>query len=281
VKSSSHIASSFLLGFLFLQASCASTTEERIEEKMSGPISFPFASTSALGDSEKKEPFIIRSNTGSAEYEVQLPGAGRNYEVEIPVSFEASGKKGLEKSLSKESSPVSSDKELLSELPDMEIRQGATSAMLDRSMGVGKTDREQGPSYTLGLAKVRSFYRSKDFEFALIEVNNLLAFYPGSPLLYKMKGSILMKLGHKNLASKSWTKALELTPQDSTLQVALARLKKGMEANQTSGVMGVTNPSSASPIPMADQIPTPIPASSSQPPASVLGAPEQEPSPAH
>ncbi|MEI8027089.1 MAG: tetratricopeptide repeat protein [Pseudomonadota bacterium] len=198
---------------------------------MNGPISFPFAPTSALGDSEKKEPFLIRSNTGSAEYEVQLPGGGRNYEVEIPVALEASGKTNVDKKLSKESSPVSSDKELLSELPDIEIRQGSTAAMLDRSMGVGKTDKSQGPSYTLGLAKVRSFYRSKDYEFALIEINNLLAFYPGSPLLYKMKGSILMKLGHKNLADKSWTRALELTPNDKTLQVALARLKKGMENN--------------------------------------------------
>ncbi len=234
-------------------ASCTSTSpssDERILERMNGPISFPFAPTSALGDSEKKEPFLIRSNTGAAEYEVQLPGGGRNYDVEIPVALEASGKTNVEKKLSKESSPVSSDKELLSELPDLEIRQGATAAMLDRSMGVGKTDKSQGPSYTLGLAKVRSFYRSKDYEFALIEINNLLAFYPGSPLLYKMKGSILMKLGHKNLADKSWTRALELTPNDKTLQVALARLKKSLDTSLTPNTNDLKlNPNESKPTP--------------------------------
>jgi len=230
-------------------ASCSSTSsDERISERINGPISFPFAPTSTLGDSEKKEPFIIRSNTGGAEYEVQLPGAGRNYEVEIPVVLEASGKPSADKKLSQQSSPVSSDKELLSELPDIEIRQGSTAAMLDRSMGVGKTDRSQGPSYTLGLAKVRTFYRAKDFELALIEVNNLLAFYPGSPLLFKMKGSILVKLGHKNLADKSWAKALELAPTDKTLQVALTRLRKGLEADSKPTPMESKSLQPASPV---------------------------------
>ncbi len=238
---SSRTASKHLLGLLLLaMASCNSpSSDERILDRMNGPISFPFAPTSALGNSEKKEPFLIRSNTGTVEYEVQLPGAGRNYDVEIPVALEGSGKTNVDKKSARESSPVSSDKELLSELPDMEIRQGSTAAMLDRSMGVAKTDKSQGPSYTLGLAKVRTFYRSKDFEFALIETNNLLAFYPGSPLLYKMKGSILMKLGHKNLAEKSWSRALELSPNDKTLQVALVRLKKGNENNLSPNASGL------------------------------------------
>jgi len=253
VKSYSLTASNFIiLATLWFYQSCShsqspTSSESPLEERLSGPISFPFGPTTSMGTPEKREPFVIRSNTGAAEYQVELPGAGRDYEVEIPVSLEGSKNPKQAQTDAKLGSAVATDKELLSELPDMEVRQGATAALLDKSMGVGKTDRGQGPSYSLGLAKIRNYYSAKQFEYSLIELNNLLAFYPGSPLLYKMKGSILLKLGNKSLASKSWAKALELAPGDKVLQVALSRLMKSIQASSTAGPVEPTDPSTNKP----------------------------------
>jgi hypothetical protein len=251
VKSYSLIVSNLLLLLsLGIVPSCSHSestppSTQSIDERLSGPISFPFGPTTGIGDRERREPFVIRSNTGAAEYQVELPGSGRDYEVEIPVTLEGSKTSKPTDGSSKLGSAVSTDKELLSELPDMELRQGATAALLDKSMGVGKTDRGQGPSYSLGLAKIRNYYSARQFEFSLIELNNLLAFYPGSPLLYKMKGSILLKLGNRNLASKSWIKAFELAPTDKVLQVALNRLLKSIQSSSVAGPIETPNPNPA------------------------------------
>jgi hypothetical protein len=41
----------------------------------------------------------------------------------------------------------------------------------------------------MGIAKVNQLYREKNFELALIELNNVLAFYPNSPKTFENEGT--------------------------------------------------------------------------------------------
>ena len=78
------------------------------------------------------------------------------------------------------------------------------------------SETSTGPKL-LGLADVVELYKRRQFERALIEVNQLLGYYPNSVRLLKMKGSILIKTGY-NLAERSWNKAYALRPKDKSLK---------------------------------------------------------------
>jgi len=225
----SHTTSKIYLAIVIITSVSCTVADQRVEEQLSGPISFPFGNTEELGRDGKREPFTIRSNTGDADYQVEFPGGGRDFDIEIPLAVTKPNEQTRKKSEMTAAQAIATDREMVSELPDMNVRSGAGSAVLDKAMGLGTVEGSQGPSYTLGMAKVRSHYASKNYEYALIEVNNLLSFFPGSPVLYKMKGSILLKLGHNKMAEKNWAKALDYSPTDRALQVALSRLRKKIE----------------------------------------------------
>jgi Flp pilus assembly protein TadD len=121
---------------------------------------------------------------------------------------------------------VTTDQELLRTLPkfpNLSAEQDAQAALLNpRNPDAGPS---QAPSYSLGLARIGDFFKARQFEYALIEINQMLAFYPNSPRLLKMKGTVLIKMQQFNLAAVAWEKARSLTPNDRALKRALDRLQ--------------------------------------------------------
>jgi tetratricopeptide (TPR) repeat protein len=104
---------------------------------------------------------------------------------------------------------------------------------MDAALGVGSPEGPiQSPSYTMGIAKVNQYYRERNYEVALMELNNILSFYPNSPKLLKMKGTLLIKTGNHELAMRSWQRALDLAPSDVNLGRAVKRLQERMVASQ-------------------------------------------------
>jgi predicted Zn-dependent protease len=79
---------------------------------------------------------------------------------------------------------------------------------------------------------VNQHFKEKNFEMALIELNQLLAFYPNSPKLLKMKGTLLVKTGNRDLAMRSWQRALDLTPGDASLRRSIDRLNERILAER-------------------------------------------------
>ena len=121
---------------------------------------------------------------------------------------------------------------------------------LPKAFGVGASDGpKQAPSYTLGIAKITKLYQKKNFEYALIEVNHLLSFFPQSPRLHKMKGTIYVKLHNYPLAEKSWLRALEFTPTDQILRRGIARLQQKIK--QTYSMPTSQEPEAVRPFPEA------------------------------
>ena len=127
----------WILVLLSTIASCT-VADRRVEEQMTGPISFPFGPTNSIGRDARKEPFTIRSNTGTAEYQLEFPSAGREFDVEIPLAITNTNDQLQKKSEFTDAKAVATDREMIAELPDIEAKNGPITTVLDKSMGVAK-----------------------------------------------------------------------------------------------------------------------------------------------
>lgn len=203
-----------------------------------GNISYPFVEkTSPLGRTQGKQPFVIRSAVGASEYTVEIPDNAGRYDIQIPMaelsprgSADAVAAANLN---NKTPNPATTDKELVAALPALSKSKPGETAMMDTAFGVGSPEGPvQSPSYSIGIARVNQYFRERNFELALVELNNILAFYPNSPKLLKMKGTLLIKTGNRELAMQSWQRALDLAPTDSSLKRSIDRLNERILAEQ-------------------------------------------------
>lgn len=210
--------------------SCSSTNRES-DNAMYGTIAYPFVKGKPLGINSDKERFIVRSRVGDTEYVVEIPHAAEDYDIEVPLSaLESQARGGGGDRPSGLGSPVATDKELMESLPDITKKDPTKSAFIDKAFGMGKSmGPVESPSLILGLSKISNYYKRKEYEAALIEINNLIPDYPNIPRLYKMKGSILIKIQDFALAEKAWQKALDLDPRDATVRMGLINLQKKKE----------------------------------------------------
>ena len=218
-----------LLCILFIGSiSCRSFTPDDSKISQYQKIDLPFKSKPETSK-QFQNPFVIRTIADNIEYVIEIPSAGEDYNIEIPI---AQLKKSFPKvkDFIKErnlSSTSATDKEMLKDLPKSFLKEEKEINDLDRVFGVTKdVTPRQAPSYILGLAKVGQLYKKQEFEYALIETNHLLSIYPNSPKLLKMKGSLYLRLGNPRLTIRAWEKALELEPNNKKLEVAVERLKK-------------------------------------------------------
>lgn len=214
---------------LKLHACVASDTITPEADIVHGTIAYPFVDENQpLGREPPDDNFIIRSAVGDAEYSVQIPGGARDYDVQVPLAELGAASTNQVSATTKPTvNPVNTDKEILAAFPQLRKERPVDTALIDSAFGTGETDGpKQAPSYTLGIIRINDNYKKRNYELALIELNNLLAFYPNSPQLHKMKGTVLLKLRNLQLAELAWIKAMELSPHDKALQNALQRLQK-------------------------------------------------------
>lgn len=208
--------------------SCSSSDnpeDDPVMRRISGTISYPFGGTEKIGTEDRSDSFVIQTAVGNTKYVVEIPDGGQDYDIVVPLAT-------LEENVPEtdryeEHEAVATDKELLSSIPTLENKRARSTALLDKAYGVGsKSGPKQAPSYSLKLAKIKSLYKQKKFELGLIEINKMLAFYPTSAQLHKMKGSIYLKLQQLRLAERAWLKALELEPSNKILRTGIARLQE-------------------------------------------------------
>ncbi len=213
-----------------LLGSCRQSSDQ-YQTLVEGQISYPFADqTRPIGRDASGERFVIRSVKGGAEYIVEIPHGAEDYDISIPMTSMP-----VDEGKIKVQNPQLTDRELLSTMPGPNQDQERDRSLLEDAMGVGTPDGpEQGPRYSLGLAKIMELYKKRDYEYALIEVNQLLSYYPNAARLYKMKGTILLKTGDLQLAEKAWIRASELDPNDRAIQKGIERLRKRQELQQKS-----------------------------------------------
>ncbi len=220
----------FIIFSTIALSGCFSSNRAAYDDYISGTISYPFlGTTKSLGNNgADRNKFVIRTISGSVEHVVEIPGAATEYDVEVPI---ASGSSLDEKKYKIKNAQLT-DRELVSNMPKLSKATESERLLMDKAFGVGqKGGPRQGPSYSLGIAKINELYKRAKYELGLVELNNLLAYYPTSVKLFKMKGSIYLKLRNLTLAEKAWTRAAELAPRDPVIKKGLKRLRRRIEAN--------------------------------------------------
>jgi hypothetical protein len=195
----------YLIIISFFSVLCSKTPTPE-EEMMEGSITYPFVEEEKpLGINHQKEKFVIRSIEGNREYVLEIPGAGEDYEIEIPLS---SLKGGTEASKAPDASAArSTDQELAG---DAEVAAGD----------------KPPPSYTIKINEIKDLYRKGSHELALIQVNELLAFYPSQGDLYLMKSTLLEKMAKWELAERSLLRAQELLPGNQAIPQKLTLIRE-------------------------------------------------------
>ena len=242
--SKASVAGLGLAAVLAIINACATSGQISKPRVAEGSISYPFiADTKPLGRAQPKQPFVIRSAVGGSEYSIEIPDNASRYDIQIPLA-ELSPKGNMDaisRGLSGEKSlnPANTDKELVAALPALSKNKPNETALMDAAFGVGSPEGPvQSPSYSLGIARVNQYFKERNFELALVELNNLLAFYPNSPKLLKMKGTLLVKTGNRDLAMKSWQRAYDLAPQDAALKRSITQLNERILAEQNARATG-------------------------------------------
>ena len=247
------VYANYVAAFLLLLTACASGRGHK-PQMTEGTISYPFiADTKPVGRAQRKAPFIIRSAVGASEYSVEIPDNASRYDIQIPLAeLRPAGSPDSTTGARHDGKPLNAgttDKELVGALPSISKSKPNEIAMMDAALGLGSPEGPvQSPSYTLGMARVNDNFRDKNYELALVELNNLIAFYPNSPKLLKMKGTLLVKTGNRDLAMKAWQRAADLAPQDSSLQRSITHLNDRIVMEQVAQTGRVKQEASAAAI---------------------------------
>jgi len=233
-----------LLLALAMQSCASSSSSDRSEDILSGTIDYPFASRSApLGHNGPGEKLVIKSTVGAAEYVLEIPGAARDYDIEVPLADLKNAGAIDTTSTAMEGSlkPQFTDRELVKAMPRLPTPND--QGLVEGAFGVGQAEGPtQSPSYTMHIAKINKLYLAKQYEYALIEINNLLTYYPTSPKLHKMKGTILLKLRNYQLAERAWARGYDLAPNDLALKKGLESLRRRLESQQPQQASPSTTP---------------------------------------
>lgn len=194
------------------------------------PITNPFEGYRWSNRPDPTQSMILRSKKGDRSVELEIPeDRNRQNDFYIPISpnFKDTAR-----------SPASDGGEEVQQdyqghaptLSDREITHGFSQGLqedekrrqeIEAGLHLAPSEDsipESSQSYLASLDHVKQLYRSSRFEAALIEVDELLKLYQTDAKLYEMRGTLLDRLGERELALKSWNQALRFNPRNATLK---------------------------------------------------------------
>jgi len=211
----------------------------------SGPISNPFASYRPTPSDSP--PMILRSKKGDRSVEIQIPGDTQELsEFVLPVSPDFKSDPKHNSSTAEQVSSTNSESfENHAATPsDHEITQGFSKGSLEdqekrrdieQSLNLTPSDddtpQKNAPSYLASMDQIKQLYRNNRYEAALLQTDDMIKMYQTDPRLYEMRGTLLDRLGRRELAIKSWTQALKLDPGNGSL-------RKFLDQKQVSSTVG-------------------------------------------
>lgn len=154
----------------------------------------------------------------------QIPEHAREDEVSLPIESVPSSYSDAQERRRAQSTNRT-DSEILASSKSMDDRYATELGSIDQQLGVEPKDVAGAPSYIVSVQSIKSLYRDKKFESALVEVNDLLRFYPNATQLLLMKGTLHQRMGAIDLALSSYNRAFELEPSKK-LQAQISFLKR-------------------------------------------------------
>jgi tetratricopeptide (TPR) repeat protein len=219
-----------LLSAAVALAGCAVTMRER-----QNPISNPFYEYHGGVNGDSGQNIILRTKKGDRSVEVELPGDAQSMsDFVLPVSpaFKDAARapaaeEGAIDDTYKGHAATLSDREITSNFPHGSAEDDARRQDIEKGLNLLPSDdtnsTEGSPSYLANTDRIKQLYKSSRYEAALLEIDGMLHQYQTDPKLYEMRGTLLDRLGRRELALKSWNQALRLNPKNQTLKKFIER----------------------------------------------------------
>lgn len=208
----------------------------------SKPISNPFGSYDANLNPDPSENMIFRTKNGNKAVEVEIPRAsegvtdfvlpapGADRFSRSPASLPDDGAEnptdGTVSSPYASQAPTASDRELTRQFSKVPFEEEQKRNDIEKGLGLVAADEmtpERQRSYLASLDHIKQLYRLGRYEAGLIEVDSMIRDFPTAPRLHEMRGTLLDRLGHRDLALKSWGQALRFDPANQTLRRFIER----------------------------------------------------------
>ena len=211
------------------------------------PIANPFYGYKGPG-ADPSQNMILRTKKGDRSIELEIPGdSQRLSDFVLPVSplFKDSsrspasysgnsGDSGTPAESVDESyktrSPSISDREIASSMSHNSPELDASRQAIESSLNLTPSDDDGAPdrstSYLASLDHVKQLYRASRYEAALLEDDDLIKQYQTDATLYEMRGTLLDRLGKRELAVRAWSQALRLDPKNESLRKFIDRKRQ-------------------------------------------------------
>ncbi|MFN7685060.1 MAG: hypothetical protein ACK5QT_06575 [Oligoflexia bacterium] len=215
-----------LLGILSACSSLKGLLAVEEEGERSKLIANPFGSLYPQPTYDASAPVVVRSKKGDRALEVEIPAADSAVsEWVVPISPQARATPEVRTDYANRK-PSAADREIQREMPQPDAQEVAMRQDLETEMGLQAVDEDlaQGDrSYLGALDRIKSLFRERRFEAALLETEELLKEHPADPKLHAMRGTLLDRLGYLDLARQSWSQSLKLDPSNESLRRFLDR----------------------------------------------------------
>lgn len=210
-------------GICAILSGCATQDSAQIK-----PITNPFAGYSpATLENNPQDSMIFRSRRGDHSVEVEVPRATQGTtDFILPVSPSNGRSPASDIGVNNsdhyfEHPPTQTDHEITSRFPQSMSEDNSRREGIEHGLGLIPADSptpEQERSYLGAVDHIKMLYRDGRFEAALIEVDGVLKDFPTDPRLYQMRGTLLDRLGQRQMALQSWNQALRFQPDNAALR---------------------------------------------------------------
>ncbi len=225
---------------IFLPACSATRSFLAIDntEHESKPIQNPFGDVYGASNGAAPQTVVLRTKKGDRAVEVELPAdhsAMSDLVVPLnpafgnrsPAEFAETGD-GEDPSVLQKRPPTYTDREITARFPQGSPENIAARREVENELGVipSEFDRpEAQTSYLAGVDHIKKLFRNARYEAAALEIENMLREYQTDPKLHEMRGTVLERLGHTELAIQSWNQSLRLNPTNESLRKFIDRKK--------------------------------------------------------
>ncbi len=215
----------------------------------SKPIHNPFGNFGAA-EKEKYSNMILRTKQGDKSIEIELPRDDHSVnefvvpmspeyinEGRSPASMGGGGGNQMDSSYFAKT-PTMTDREITRNFPKGNPEFEWERTQIEQGLGLTPSADETpdaDQSYLAGIDKIKQLFMLRRYEAALIESDAMIRTYPTDPRLYEMRGTLLSRLGHEDLALKSWEQSVELNPTNESLKKFMGRRRSISSVNSRKG----------------------------------------------
>lgn len=217
------------------------------------PISNPFAEYTYQNHKESTQNMVLRTKKGDRTVELEIPGDQDHLsDFAIPMSpsfresnrptysmndFNESTGSGVDESY-KDRSLTRSDYDIIHQFPqgsplDADKRKNIEQGLNLAPSLEGPDLDDKTPSYLAGIDRIKQLYHHHRYEAALIETDGMVSVHQTDPRLHEMRGTLLDRLGKRELAIQSWQQALKLRPENKSLRRLIQRRQTTLTSEST------------------------------------------------